>query len=335
MLFRHLSKIKNKTPSTIKLFINLKPVNTSWGGGNQFVKQLEKYMCSRGHSITYQLESDISSILMIDPRKAPHSQFSLEEIAEFKQSYTHIPCVHRINECDLRKKTNYMDELLKEANQIADYTVFISQWLKDYFVERWFNPSKPNQVILNGADDRIFYPSKKNLYSTARPLRLVTHHWSDNWMKGFKVYQKIDEMISTGELQNFTLTIIGRWPKEIQWSSAQTHSPVVGKKLAALLRQNHAYITGTLWEPCGMHHIEGAQCGLPLIYHEDGGGVVEYGKNYGMGFRNNIKEVLEKARKQYFSLRDKVLDSMPSGIQMCQKYETIFLTLNNDRQLVN
>ena len=52
-----------------------------------------------------------------------------------------------------------------------------------------------------------------------------------------------------------------------------------------------------------MHHVEGAQCGLPLLYHEDGGGVVEAGLKYGVGFRDDVAEALCAARDRLPELR--------------------------------
>ena len=65
-----------------------------------------------------------------------------------------------------------------------------------------------------------------------------------------------------------------------------------------------------------MHHVEGAQCGLPLLYHEDGGGVVEAGLKYGIGFRENVAAALHAARARYPELRRQVLERMPSGDRM-------------------
>ena len=48
--------------------------------------------------------------------------------------------------------------------------------------------------------------------------------------------------------------------------------------LSTKLKENHLYITGSLFEPSGNHHIEGAQCGLPLLFI-DSGGTTEYCKN--------------------------------------------------------
>ncbi|MEI9897645.1 MAG: hypothetical protein WDN28_28245 [Chthoniobacter sp.] len=73
-------------------------------------------------------------------------------------------------------------------------------------------------------------------------------------------------------MPGFELWIIGRWPANLCWKSARTFPPLAGRALAERLRECHLYLTATRWEPCGMHHVEGAQCGLPLLYHEDGAG---------------------------------------------------------------
>ena len=79
-----------------------------------------------------------------------------------------------------------MDRMLAGANRAADYTVFVSEWLRDYHDSRWFDAAKPHSVILNGADPSIFHPLGAAAWREDRPLRLVTHHWSDNMSKGFR-----------------------------------------------------------------------------------------------------------------------------------------------------
>ena len=93
--------------------------------------------------------------------------------------------------------------------------------------------------------------------------------------------------------------------------------------MAEQLRQCHAYITASKWEPCGMHHVEGAQCGLPLIYHTDGGGIVEAGLNYGIGFRDDPERAILKMRDDWLCYRQKLLQNVPSGDLMCIEYAKI------------
>lgn len=311
------------SPSGHKIAINMKPKSSPWGGGNQFVNQLATHLRRKGHLVVFRLERGVTCVLLVEPRPFQTTVFGVSEIRDFKLAHPAVLCVHRINECDLRKGTDHVDRLLREANETADFTIFISHWLKNYFVARWFDIGRPHAVIQNGADPRIFHPNLPSDHPGNGTFQLVTHHWSANWNKGFGVYKEVDRMIADGLLPGFGLTVIGRWPKQIRWREAVTHGPSRGKKLASLLRRNHAYLTASLWEPCGMHHIEGAQCGLPLVYHEDGGGIVEFGTRYGVGFRDDVRGALLRARDEYVTLRNKVLRLAPSGHTMCEEYERV------------
>ncbi|MFQ5856387.1 MAG: hypothetical protein ACE5LU_12165 [Anaerolineae bacterium] len=250
-------------------------------------------------------------------------RFGWKEIKAYVNRHPHVACVHRINENDRRKNTSFMDELLAQANEVADHTVFISEWLRDYHAERWFDKNKPHTVITNGADRRIYHAMGGAEFAADGMMRIVTHHWSDNWTKGFAVYQEIDRLIADGELANTELWVIGRWPREIKWRAAKTFKPRQGASLGRLLRSCHVYVTGSRWEPGGMHFIEGAQCGLPLLYHLDGGGIVELGRKFGVGFRDDIRSAVLEMRERYAELRGAVLGNSPSGDEMCGGYRRV------------
>lgn len=317
---KYIKKFLNRMPLA-NIAFSMLPAKGPWGGSSPFVSQLKAFLEWRGYRVGFKLDSDVDLVVLIDPRKElQNKSFGLEEIKKAKQANPGLKVLHRINECDQRKATNFMDPLLAEANKLADFTVFISDWLRDYHSERWFDQSNSHQTIYNGADPRFFHPIGAEPYSGTGPFRLVTHHWSDNPMKGFPLYQQVDQLIALGELPGVELWIIGRWPSSITWKAAKTFPPAVGHPLAEKLRACQAYLTASLWEPCGMHHVEGAQCGLPLIYHQDGGGIVEAGKKYGVGFRDDVKSAIIEMRQEYGSYRSRLLANIPSGDRMCLEY---------------
>jgi glycosyltransferase involved in cell wall biosynthesis len=306
----------------------MRPVRRSWGGGNQWVQQTVTHLRRRNIAVCYSLEKDCDCIVMVEPRIIPTVRFAADEIRRYKATHPQTLCIHRINECDQRKGTNFMDALLAQANDVADYTIFISQWLRDYHAERWFDLSRPHTVIYNGADPAVFHPIDGSGPQVGIPFRLVTHHWSDNWKKGFALYKTIDNLIAEGVLTGFELWVIGRWPWEILWRSAVTFPPTTGIPLARMLRQCHAYITASVWEPGGMHHVEGAQCGLPVLYHRDGGGIVEAARQYGIAFTDDtVVEAVNDMRNSYSRYRDAVLAQAPCGDRMCWGYLHIIVTL--------
>jgi glycosyltransferase involved in cell wall biosynthesis len=278
-------------------------------------------MKRRGWRVQYSLSPTPDVVFVIDPRMDhPKKRFGLEELRAFRRTHPSVPVLHRINECDQRKGTDFMDELLRQTSELADHTVFIAEWLKDYFVSKWFDSSRPHSCIYNGADPAVYHPYGTSLPAAGAPVRIVTHHWSDNPMKGFDIYEKVDHLIADGELPGFILRVIGRWPKSIKWRSAELFGPMTGAPLAHGLRESHVYLTASRWEPCGMHHVEGAQCGLPLVYHEDGGGIVEAGLKYGMGYRADPSDALREVARLLPEYRRKVFSQMPSGDRMAMDY---------------
>ena len=164
----------------MKIAIGFKLKNDSWGGGNQFVNSLVNAAKKRGFQITFDLKDrDIDIILLVDPRSyisdITFGSFEIINYLLFKNKNAIV--VHRINECDERKNTKYMNTFLRWANYSADYTVFISSWLKKLNI---YQKNKKSKVILNGGDTKIFKNHKSLFWDGEGPLKIVTHHWSPN-----------------------------------------------------------------------------------------------------------------------------------------------------------
>jgi len=310
-----------------RIAFNMQPVEHPWGGGNSWLVQVVRHLRESGYELGFDLSGSPDCIVLVDPRVGGNVTFGHAEIAEHRQRYPAARCLHRVNECDLRKGTSEIDSLLAQANQVADHTVFISGWLRDYHAERWFDAARPHSVVLNGAEPAIFNPVGSEKLEPGGMMRIVTHHWSDNPMKGFDVYQEVDRLIADGELPGVELRVIGRWPEAIEWQAAETFPPTTGRDLADLLRRCHVYLTASRWEPGGMHHVEGAQCGLPVLYHEDGGGIVELASRYGIGYRDDVTTAIGEMRARYGELRQAVLDHAPAGDVMCERYRGLIQTL--------
>jgi glycosyltransferase involved in cell wall biosynthesis len=289
-----------------KILINRKIVFGPYGGGNNFLKSLHDALLKRGHTIAYDMShNDIDLIVMHDPRY-DELGISINEIAAYKSRHPKVKILHRINECDARKNTNDIDEILLISNQFATETVFISFWLRDYFINKGFK--KNSHVIYNGCDVSHFYPLE-NLQNKViqTPIKIVTHHWSDNWMKGFDAYKYLDQLCQEHP-SKYQFTYIGRYAKEYSPKATKIIQPLHGKELGNELRKHDVYVTASRWEPCGMHHIEGAASGMPVIYHRDGGGIVEGCINHGISFSNveELPEKIEQTFQDYNNLISKI-----------------------------
>lgn len=296
-----------------------------WGGGNQFARSLAEALRNRGDTVYFDLaEPDIDLILLTDPR-ARSSTVSFGAGAILRYLLLRNPravVVQRVNECDERKDTRHMNGMLKRANYCADHTVFIASWLKGLDVWRH---EVPCSVILNGADARIFNSRSYQRWDGRQPLRLVTHHWGGNRMKGFDVYEKLDLMLGLDEWKGrIEFTYVGNVPAGFSFINARYLPPLQGEALARELSSHHVYLTASMNEPAGMHHIEGAMCGLPLIYRHSGA-LPEYCNGFGIGFDDHgFLPALQQMLGQYPNHADQMASYSRTAENMCGEYIALF-----------
>lgn len=285
----------------MKVAINYRVQEGPWGGGNRFVANLIAGLRARGDEATDRLEDDSDLVLMIDPRRRnPAVTFTPGAILRHLTRHPDTIVVHRINECDERKGTRGMNRRLKRANYAADHTVFVANWLRrDLAV--WQDKDDGNSsVILNGADADTFHARGHDPWDGAGTLRLVTHHWGGNWMKGFDIYQRIDQMLSEpGWRDRIAFTYIGNLPPGFRFENADYIPPLDGNALADALRDHHVYVTASINEPGSNHQNEGALCGLPVLYLESGA-MPEYCTGFGIGFaEDGFEAALETMLRDY------------------------------------
>ena len=319
----------------MKLAISQKIHEGPWGGGNNFVKAVKTRMEERGHTVVQSLDDDdIDLILLIDPRsRNPLMTFVAGDILRYLLRHPNAVVVHRINECDERKNTKTMNFRLKLANYSADHTVFIASWLKK--LDLWqAEPTSRCSVILNGADTAVFNSTQHVPWDGQAPLKIVTHHWGANWAKGFDVYERLDDMLATNKWrERIDFTYIGNLPSGFSFKNAHHLPPSSGEALAAALSENHLYVTASLNEPAGMHHIEGALCGLPLLYRNSGG-LPEYCSGYGVSFEGpqDFEIALETVIASYDDYKAQ-LDHYPhTAAHMADTYCNLFEDLVQQRQ---
>jgi hypothetical protein len=302
----------------MKIYFNRMLRRTAWGGGALFHANMVDHLIAKGDEIAQSLNDDgIDVIFMLDPRPETGG-CSINDIIRYKQLYPSVRILHRINECDKRKGTHGVDELLMRSNLIADETVFISQWLKQYFQAIGYN--KRSHVIMNGCNRNVFYNVKDKKLDPQKRLKIVTHHWSDNYNKGFDAYITLDE--KSDPYSGLQFTYIGRYWNGYQPFYTKVIPPLYGKELGDELRKHDVYITASRFEPAGMHHIEGASCGLPVLYHSDGGGIVEVCKNHGIEFHDSdsLRDAIIKLHRSYSDLRDRIDYGYLGSERCCSAY---------------
>lgn len=270
----------------MKIAIGMRPFEGPWGGGNRFVQSLSEGLAAAGHAVVHTLDDgDIDVILLMDPRtRSPNVTFGAGAIQRYLLwRNPNAVVVHRINECDERKGERFINDRLVRANACADWTVFVGEWLTKLPVWRQ-NLRTPWRAIHNGADEAVFNSHGFVPWSGSGPIRLVTHHWGYHRMKGFDVYEAIDNALDRSDVAaRIAMTYIGNLPKGFTFRNVRYLAPLDGKPLAAALRAHHVYLTGSINEPGGNHQNEGALCGLPLLYRNSGC-MPEYCTGFGLPF---------------------------------------------------
>ena len=298
-----------------------------WGGGNLFAVNLKTYLENSGHEVVHDLKhDDLDIILITEPRKTSESSafthIEVENYLRFQNSNALV--VHRINECDERKGTNFVNKYLIEANKIADQTVFVSSWLRNLYISQGMDQIRKT-VILAGANKIIFNPDNRSLWEGGQKIKLITHHWGANKNKGFDVYKKIDDLMGTERWKTkIDFTYIGNLPRNFSFNHAKHIQPLSGEQLAKEIKKNHIYITASINEPSGNHHIEGSQCGLPVMYI-DSGGVTEYCNDYGTVYTfETLESKLDFVMENYQNLLSKISSYPNNSVRMSEEFLDLF-----------
>ncbi len=279
-----------------KIMFNLRPPQGSFGGGSFFVKNMAKYLENKGFDIVYSLEPNIDLIFMIDPRKGEHKKDGLDEILQYKRQNPNCKVIYRVNECDAKRELSInIEPILVRAIKEADKVIFVSNWLMNYFIEEYnlINIDKMS-YILNGVDHEIYNFNTNKTIDTTNKIKLVTHHFSNNYLKGFQIYNALDKLVKMDDrFKNVEFTYIGRYHNGYKPTKTKLLQPINGEKLAEELKKHDIYITATQFEPGAMHYLEGASCGLPVLYRKCGGGANEICSKFGLEY-NSIDELVEQ-----------------------------------------
>jgi hypothetical protein len=315
----------------MKVSINCSPIGAAYGGGSGFIKNLSDYLLSKNHEVYYDLNcNDLDIILIIDPRNIKSfNNYSLSEIIrylKFRNSQTIV--IHRINECDERKNTKFMNKKLRVCNYLADHTVVISNYLKTLNI--FYKKNNFISTIYNGSDNKIFNTIKRNKLSLKRfkpsVFNIVTHHWSPNYMKGHDIYFYLDELCGQRKWKGkIKFTYIGNLPNNLNYKNTKILKPLYGSKLSKRLQQNDIYITASNNDPGPSHHLEGALCGLPILYKKSGG-IPETAKGYGLMFNNkyDFEKKLNELIDNYNNYKNKMSNFPYTKEKMCNDYLKLF-----------
>jgi len=302
----------------MKLAINKAVVNGPWGGGNQILMLLVNYFKKMGIDVVYKLTKDVDVILIMDSRQQS-SLFSFNDIKNHKAKV-----VQRINDTGShRKNDKKRDGIMLGTNKIADRTIFISEWVKNYYCQLGFSG---NGVVINNAADRNIFKPISIVRQKNTPIRIVTHHWSGNDSKGYDFYKKIDDFCD----KNRDISIFRFIGKTQYVQNFSSYCDKIGVKkyveIPSYLQSQDLYLSASLFEAGGCHIVEGMACGLIPLVRKGGGGTESYSEHFNFTFSSfeDLQTIIIDLYNDYdlfLEKRENVIQNYTyTSEDMCKQY---------------
>ena len=302
----------------MNIYLNREPIPGPWGGGNRVVVELSKEIIKNGWDLTFQLTPDVDVIFCFDPR--PNNLgIWYQDFLNHKNSYS-SRIIQRIGDLGTHGKPE-LTNLVRQTMSLSDYLIFPSQWAKQHIGFKG-----QNCKVVNNCPASIFHENKRDNTVLGEKIQLVTHHWSTNPKKGFSIYKKIDDFLDQQERYEFTY--IGRLPQDLKFRNIKHIPPMDAVELAKKLPEYDIYVTASIEEAGANHVLEAMACGLPVIYHNEGGSIVNYCEKYGEGFSSfsELIEKIEKVTEVYGNYKKDVLLYEDSIAQTIKEYVDIICT---------
>ena len=124
---------------------------------------MSNFLTQKGYTVVYDLVKNIDLIFIIDPRRDTHNRYSISDIEIYKSNNPNVKIIHRVNECDIKRPVSInIERILIRAMHVADIVVFVSSWLRDYYLKK-YRLNINSIAILNGVDRDIFTPGKSDM----------------------------------------------------------------------------------------------------------------------------------------------------------------------------
>lgn len=304
----------------MKVYFNRRPTPGPWGGGSKVLFAIIEECLSRNHEVYFEeairSSNNFDVLFCIDPR--PNQTVDYKEILFKKSQNPGTKLVQRIGDLGTHGKPELFN-LLKAIIRFPDVVVFPSEWAKNYLSPP---ENKKCRVISNAPLQQFILHHKSKTFP--EKLSIVSHHWSNNSLKGFEIYKSLDDYcLSTNKS---TFTFIGRKPDNISLSNYVPPQDVDG--LVSKLPEHQIYVTASKQEAGANHVLEAMALGLPVLYHKDGGSINEYCKDYGMVYESfdELIHIIENKRDELQAIANS-MTYQRSSKDMAREYVDLFESL--------
>lgn len=281
----------------MKVHFNREPVAGPWGGGSKVLRAIVDACTQAGHHVTFSREPGIDVTFCMDPRPSPSGTF--EDLLKIG-----APIVQRVGDVGSHGKPELILHLLKTL-PYAKRIIYPSRWAQEQ--------TGVMGIVIHNAPLREFYTHRSDRTVTSSPVRVVTHHWSNNQKKGFALYR---EFINRTRQMGIEFTFIGRSDGSIPSAGVMDAS-----QLAQELPKHDIYLTASEEEAGANHVLEAMAAGLPIAYSTLGGSIVEY-CHTGLGFTSPMEavSVVKHITDNYSQFKEQVTKYTRTMDDQAQEY---------------
>ena len=294
----------------MKIYFNREVVSGPWGGGNKLLSSLVDALSDR---VTFDLTEDVDIIFCIDPR--PNEQgLWYQDFLNHKVKFG-SKIIQRVGDVGTHGKPQ-LTQLVKDSVVYSDICVFPSYWAFEYV------GSLGNSVIIPNAPLDCFYEKRTERIDLNNPVRIVTHHWSDNIKKGFDLYSDFAKKKSS----NIEFTYIGRYSNDYSLEGICHISPKDKNELKDILPTYDIYLTASEEEAGANHVLEAMAAGLPVLYRTHGGSITEYCSDYGLEYDSvdSLIEQVSNCVENYENYKTKTMKYNSRIDDVVEKYLRLF-----------
>lgn len=277
--------------------ICITPFVQGTGGMASFRLKFEQGLKSRGIDITYDLDSNFESLLVIaGTRFLPRLSRVRRRGIRVVQRLDGINWVHRVKWSGARYTVramygNFMLSLIR--NRFADRVIYQSRFIRQWW-EDWYGVADaPASVIINGVDLQTYTPAGEHERPTDKfRMLLLEGSLARGLNSGLFHAVSVAEKLSTKYPMEVVVagTVDEATQRKMQSSVPVKFLGTVPRtEIPKLARSSHLMYCAEVNPPCPNSVIESLACGLPVIGFDTGslkelvgdeaGVIVPYGAN--------------------------------------------------------
>jgi glycosyltransferase involved in cell wall biosynthesis len=307
--------------SKLKVYLNTKPVDIPWGGGNNFLNSMYKQLKSyKDIEIIEDINSNYDIFFINEFSNGPKSIprfISLKRIISLKLFGCVDPSLFNKDLRHSNKKIvvrminiklhahkqgikSIIPSLINDFKKIllaniADHIIFQSDYQKSVF-EKYGYKGKKNSIIHNGSNSEFWDDIDRPLIVDNK-LCFVSSTFSTRPTKRHDIIAKLSEM------DNVSVIHMGNWPKNVDSKKVNLKGVLSINDMKTVYKTAHYFIHPAVNDPCPNVVFEAILSGLPVLYSNGVGSSMEIVKGNGMSLdEDNIPGTVDKCIKDYDKL---------------------------------